>query len=84
MAADCFGHFPSSTQAPKGPELCRMKRPASREGSAASTHFNAALPESTAAPLSKLFDQQALLCIHKLTPPDLRSLRAHIHLRRGI
>lgn len=58
-----------------------MKRTASREldvfeepyMSASSPHFKAALPKSTAARFSRLFDQQACLYIHKLTPLDLRS-----------
>lgn len=29
--ADCPEHFPSNTQAPKGPGLCSMKRAATRE-----------------------------------------------------
>lgn len=35
--------------------------------------LRAALPESTAAQFSRLFNQQVCLYIHKLTPPDLRS-----------
>lgn len=35
--------------------------------------LKAALPKSTAAWFSRLFDQQACLYIHKLTPLDLRS-----------
>lgn len=35
--------------------------------------LKAALLKSTAAWFSRLFDQQACLYIHKLTPPDLRS-----------
>lgn len=35
--------------------------------------LKAALPESTAARFSRLFDQQVCLYIHELTPPDLRS-----------
>lgn len=35
--------------------------------------LKAALPKSTVARFSRLFDQQACLYIHKLTPPDLRS-----------
>lgn len=60
-----LGHFSRNSLAPKGPGLCSMKRAVSREldvfkelcMSAASTHFKAALLRSTAAPLSRLFDQ---------------------------
>lgn len=74
-----LGHFPGNTQAPKGPGLWSMKRLPQgdllrlKNATGPLPPPSTALLKSTAARFSRLFDQQACLYIHKLTPPDLRS-----------
>lgn len=72
--------FPETLRLLRDPRPCSMKRLPQgdrcvwRALHVRSLHpLKAALPESTVAPFSRLFDQQAWLYIHKLTPLDLRS-----------